>query len=139
MSATERKNMRKVFFDVWEKHQKKELLEPLEAHILSIIIKHPEYHEFLTQPKNLEQDHFQEQNPFLHMSLHLALKEQMMTDRPAGIKAIYTKLCLGLRDPHLVEHKMMDCLASMLWDAQTTGKMPDEHDYLAILSTLKNN
>lgn len=130
MSASERENMRKIFFDVWEKYQKKELLEPLEAHILSIIIKHPEYHEFLTRPENLEHDHFQEQNPFLHMSLHIALEEQITTDRPAGIKAIYSKLCVALQDRHVVEHKMMDCLASILWDAQTSGKMPDEKKYL---------
>lgn len=136
MPTLDRENMRKVFFDVWEKHQKKELLEPLEAHILSIIINHPEYHEFLTRPENLEQDHFQEQNPFLHMSLHLALKEQITTDRPAGIKAIYSKLCVHLQDPHLVEHKMMDCLATILWDAQMSGKMPDEKKYLEKLLKL---
>lgn len=130
MPASERENMRKVFFDAWNKHQKKELLEPLEAHILSIIIKHPEYHEFLTHPENLEQDHLEDKNPYLHMSLHLALEEQITTDRPAGIKTIYSKLCVHLQDPHLVEHKMMDSLASILWDAQMTGKMPDEKKYL---------
>src|SRR5579872_2059838 len=97
MSSKERENMRKIFFDVWNKHQNKELLEPLEAHILSVILQHPEYHDLLNQAKNLEQN-FSEQNPFLHMSLHLALEEQIKTDRPAGIKAIYAKLYIKLQD-----------------------------------------
>lgn len=136
MPTAERDNMRQVFFDTWNKHQKKEILEPLEAQIAAIVLQHPEYHEFLSHTENLEQDHFQEQNPFFHMSLHLALREQITTDRPAGIKAIYSKLCLSLVDTHIVEHRMMDCLCAILWEAQTKGKMPDEKNYLEMLLRL---
>lgn len=139
MPASERDKMRQIFFDTWNKHQKKELLEPLEAQIVTVMTQHPEYYELLNQPENLEHSHFQEQNPFLHMSLHLALQEQITTDRPAGIKAIYSTLCLRLQDPHLVEHKMMDCLAAILWDAETTGKMPDEKNYLEKLKSLNKS
>src|SRR5580698_8184444 len=106
MPDSERENMRKVFFDVWNKHQNNELLVPLEVQIIAIIIQHPEYHAFLNHPENLEQDHLLEQNPFFHMSLHLALQEQITMDRPAGIKAIYAKLCIKFQDTHLAEHKM---------------------------------
>lgn len=136
MPASERDNLRQVFFDAWNKHQNNALIEPLEAQIITIITQHPEYHGFLNQLEQLEQDHFFEQNPFLHMSLHLAIQEQIATNRPSGIKVIYSKLCVSLQDTHAVEHKMMDCLASILWNAQTTGKMPDENHYLEMLLKL---
>jgi hypothetical protein len=136
MPTAERDHMRKVFFDAWNKHQAKKFLEPLENQIVEIILQHPQYHEFFSHPDNFEQDHFQEQNPFMHISLHLALHEQISTDRPAGIKAIYSKLCFSLQNSLVVEHKMMDCLASILWDAQTVGKMPDEKVYLEMLLRL---
>lgn len=136
MPSSERDEMRKIFFDAWNKYHEKRPVEPLEADIIAIILRHPEYHDFLNNSENLDKNHFLEQNPFLHMSLHLALQEQINTNRPAGIKAIYTKLCSGLGDKHSTEHKMIDCLATILWDAQQNQTMPDEKKYLEKLREL---
>jgi len=135
MPVSERDHMRQVFFDAWKKHQNRALLEPLEAQIMTIMMQHPEYHALFNRQENLTQD-FQDQNPFVHMSLHLAVQEQIATDRPPGIKAVYAKFCVKLQDTHLVEHQMMECLASVLWHAQMTGKMPDEREYLEKLRIL---
>ncbi|WP_204318325.1 DUF1841 family protein [Serratia marcescens] len=43
-----------------------------------------------------------ETNPFLHMGLHLAVREQVATDRPQGIRTVYTKLIEKYQDPMVV-------------------------------------
>lgn len=136
MYTAERDECRKVFFESWYKYNNKLLLEPLEAKLIEIILLHPEYHPLLNDPKNIQFNDFVEHNPFLHMSLHLALHEQITTNRPNGIKQIYSTICSKLNDYHSAEHKMIDCLAQLLWDAQQMGRMPDESEYLQNLQKL---
>ena len=69
-------------------------------------------------------------NPFLHMGLHLGLREQVATDRPQGIATIFSTLASKLGDPHDAEHRMIECLAETLWEAQRDGRPPDEVLYL---------
>jgi hypothetical protein len=132
MFSTERDQLRKLFFESWRKYNEQLPLEPLEMQLIDIILLHPEYHTMLSNPDHALKD-FDEANPFLHMSLHLALREQIQTNRPAGIQAIHQALCIKLQDKHLAEHRMMDCLADILWQAQQTGQMPDEQTYLTCL------
>lgn len=136
MQPSDRTEMRKVFFECFRKYNEKLPLEPIEAQLIEIILWHPEYHELLHDLDNIHTENFNEQNPFFHMSLHLALREQVATNRPSGIKQIYQTLCQQLQDVHLAEHRMMDCLGQMIWDAQQTGVMPDEKEYLQQLSQL---
>jgi hypothetical protein len=136
MFASDRNQLRKVFFDVWRKHQEHTLLEAFDTQLLDIILLHPEYHHMLEDPENFSAHDFAEANPFLHMSLHLALREQVSTDRPAGIKNIHTELCKKFSDLHPAEHQMIETLAQILWDAQQSGKMPDEKIYLERLKKL---
>ena len=75
-------------------------------------------------------------NPFLHMGLHLAIREQVATDRPAGIAAIHRKLSRKSGDPHQAEHQMIDCLAESLWESQRNNQPPDELKYLERLQRL---
>jgi hypothetical protein len=70
------------------------------------------------------------------MSLHLAIREQVATNRPQGIQLIYEKLCEKYSDVHIAEHHILECLADMLWQAQQNGKMPDEKIYLERLKQL---
>lgn len=133
MFSNDRNELRKVFFEAWKKHQQHLPIEPLEAQVIDIILRHPEYHDILSNPEKFQTHDFMESNPFLHMSLHLALREQISTNRPAGIKAIYEKLCHQLADAHDAEHRMVECLGTILWEAQQSGKMPDEQAYLEVL------
>ncbi len=133
MFSTDRDQLRKVFFDAWQKYKQHLPIEPLEAQLIEIMLLHPEYHSVLDQPDNFHLHDFAESNPFLHMSLHLAIREQVNTNRPAGIQAIYQQHCVKSQDAHIAEHIMMDCLAEVLWQAQQDGKMPDEENYLRLL------
>jgi hypothetical protein len=136
MASSERTEMRKVFFECFRKYQEKLPLEPVEIQLVDIILAHPEYHSFLTNPEHIETEEFIEQNPFLHISLHLALREQINTNRPPGIAGIYQALCKKLNDTSAAEHLMMDCLAQTMWEAQQAGLPPDESIYWDNLNQL---
>ena len=75
-------------------------------------------------------------NPFLHMGMHLAIREQLATNRPAGITETFGLLMARVQDAHAVEHRMMECLGEALWQAQRSGQEPDEARYLACLRQL---
>lgn len=130
MFSQERNEIRNMFFNAWQKHLKKLPVEPLEAQLIEVMVAHPEYHALLSDPKKLQTENLTISNPFLHMGLHLALREQVSTDRPTGIKVIYQNLCKKYHDSLTAEHKMMERLEKILWEAQNSGKMPDEESYL---------
>ncbi len=134
-----RDEVRQVYLDVWQKMQQKVLLEPMEALIADVIEAHPEYHSLLEIDSEIKQQDFTpdqgQTNPFLHMGMHIALREQASTDRPPGIKAVYQKLVSG-KGQHEAEHAMMECLGQALWNAQRSNQMPDEAVYLDCLQKL---
>ena len=126
---------RAVFFTSWHKFKQNQPLLPLEQQIVAVIRSHPEYHAILdahgldhTTPYFPE---LGQTNPFLHMGFHLAIQDQIATDRPLGICSIYQQLCQKKSDPTEVEHLLMDLLAECLWQAQRNHTMPDEQNYLA--------
>ena len=133
--------MRQMFFAAWRKFRNKEPMEPLEDLIAAIITQHPEYHTLLEDDSNLDRDYTVEQgqtNPFLHMAMHIAISEQLGTQRPDGIVSIYQTLMKSIGDQHQVEHRMMDCLGEMIWQAQRDGTTPSESVYLECLKKLSN-
>jgi hypothetical protein len=130
---------RRFFCEVWRKHRAGTALESLEGMVAHIIAAHPEYHSLLEDPAVLDQDYTPESgrsNPFLHMGLHIAIEEQLAADRPAGIRDIYRQLIQRHGDPHDVEHRMAECLAEGIWEAQGNGTAPDESAYLERLRRL---
>lgn len=134
-----RDQVRQVYIDVWQKMQNSQLLEPMEAIIADIIQLHPEYHSLLQKGEEARhQDFLPEQgetNPFLHMGMHIALREQANTDRPVGFKDIYQKL-LGKHGQHNAEHAMIECLAEALWRSQKDNLPFDEVAYMGNLKSL---
>ena len=134
-----RDEIRQVYLKVWQKMQNQSLLEPLEAIIADVIKLHPEYHSMLEEGEAAKQKDFSPEdgqtNPFLHMGMHITLREQAGGDRPAGILDIYTKL-VQQKGIHETEHAMMECLGQTLWNAQRHDAMPDENAYLACLRQL---
>jgi hypothetical protein len=138
MFAQSREEVRSHFINVWDKMMIRAPLEPLEQILADVIQRHPEYHEMLGDPAHAIAAEFgsdpDNDNPFLHMSLHVAIAEQLQTDRPPGVVTAYNAI-LGKRrlDPHLVEHKMIDCLSATLWRAQRDSNLPDEAAYVACL------
>jgi len=137
--SSDRSRMRRAFADAWRKRMQGERLEPLERAIADVVAAHPEYRRHLADDVALERD-FQpdagEANPFLHMGMHLALREQRGTDRPAGIAAALAALERRLGDAHAAEHAAMECLGRTLWQAQRSGAPPDEAGFLACVEAL---
>jgi hypothetical protein len=132
--------MRRVFIEAWRKKRSGEPLEPMEDMIAAVVAAHPAYHRFLEQVDALEKEFGiddGETNPFLHMSMHIAIREQVSTDRPAGIRAIYQDLLAGFPDSHTLEHALMDCLGASLWEAQRAGIAPDEAGYLECVREIR--
>ncbi len=134
-----RDEVRQVYLDVWRKLQQNGLLETMEAIIAEVIEIHPEYHSLLEQSEDIRQQEFTPEqgqtNPFLHMGMHIALREQAGADRPPGVQAIYHRL-VASRGQHEAEHAMMECLGQSLWNAQRNGVAPDETEYLDCLKKL---
>lgn len=136
MFGQNRQQLRQFYHDVWQKQTDKQPLSALEATVTQVINEHPEYHTIFNSDASLEQEYFVEQgqtNPFLHMGLHISLHEQISTDRPAGIRALYQQLLAKYGDAHTTEHHMMECLTESLWLAQRNNQPPSESDYLLAL------
>jgi Domain of unknown function (DUF1841) len=135
-----RGQLRATYFSAWKKFQAGAPLEPLEKHIAAVIAEHPEYHALFENEAALAGAEFTpekgQQNPFLHMGLHLAIREQVATDRPAGIAGVHARLAASLNSSLDAEHRMFEVLASSLWEAQRSGAMPDESVYLERLRAL---
>lgn len=136
MYSSNRNELRQTFFRVWEKYQKQMFLDPLESQIIEVILSHPEYHHFLNHPQKFQDADFDDNNPFLHLSLHLALRDQIKTNRPNGIKNVYESLSKKFGNALEAEHQMLPCLQNILWEAQRTNAAPDEQKYLADLKGL---
>jgi Domain of unknown function (DUF1841) len=133
MLVPDRETARRFFIDAWRKKRQAMILEPLEEQVATTIIQHPEYHRILEDSEALQRSYPPEDgvgNPFLHMSLHLAVQEQLLTDRPKGILSLYRQGLRRFGDPHELEHRVMDCLAETLWNAQRENALPDEDAYL---------
>lgn len=134
----DRTELRRMYAEAWRKQCEKLPMSPLEAQIAAVVDWHPEYHADVVSD-DLHKDYTPDggrSNPFLHMGLHLGLREQLATNRPAGIVKIHDVLTAKTGDPHEAEHRMIECLAEALWQAQSRGSPPDEQEYLQRLKRL---
>ena len=134
MFSPSRDDVRQMFFGAWRKYRQAVPLVGIEAAALDVILQHPEYHGLLEEPQRyLERDYTDESNPFLHMSLHLALEEQLSIDQPPGIRGRWEALLRRSAGRHEALHHAIECLAEMLWRAQRDGTPPDATAYLSCL------
>jgi len=134
-----REELRRRYVAAWQRQREGLPLEPLDAQIADVIALHPEYHALLEGPDALTREFTVQAggvNPFLHMSLHLGLREQLATGRPAGIGDVYARLARRLSSAHEAEHRMVDVLGETLWESQRFGRAPDEQAYLEKLRRL---
>ena len=133
-----REQVRDFFFDAWARYRAGQPLAGLEATALELALLHPEYHAVLDDPQRYRaQEYFPElgeTNPFLHLSLHMALEEQLSIDQPAGVRAAFARLLERSADHHAALHAAIDCVAEMVWRAQRDGTPPDPDAYLDCLA-----
>jgi Domain of unknown function (DUF1841) len=129
-----RDEVREMFFGAWRKYREGAPLVGIESLALDVILQHPEYHELLAAPERYrDRDYTDETNPFLHMSLHLALEEQLSIDQPPGIAHRFQVLVSNFHDRHEALHHAIECLAETLWRASRDGAPPDAAAYLSCL------
>ena len=132
-----RDQVRQFFFGVWDKYRNKQPLEGAETLALTVILDHPEYHGVLETPDRYQdRDYLPEHgetNPFLHLSMHLALAEQISIDQPPGIRDVLEQLSNKLGERMAAEHAAIDCLAEMIWQAQRQGTAYDAGLYFECL------
>jgi hypothetical protein len=129
-----REQLRRAYAEAWAKHLANALLTPLEALITDVIGAHPEYQSILADADTaIAFEHNaggEAENPFLHMGLHLAVREQLSIDRPPGIRDLHRQLQARYGEAHLAEHALMEALGEELFTAQRSGQAPDEKQYL---------
>jgi len=132
-----RDEARRFFVDSWAKFRGSLPLTDLEKIAAGLIALHPEYHAVLDDPeRNLDRDFPPEAgtiNPFLHLSLHLAVAEQISVDQPPGVRAHFERLRTARGDEHDALHALAECLGEMIWQAQRNRTAPDAAIYLACL------
>jgi hypothetical protein len=136
---TDRESLRRMYLEAWQRYRQGRPLEPLQAQIADLIGEHPEYQALVEGGEDSVHREWTPDggtaNPFLHLGMHLALREQVATDRPPGIAAIHRRLAAA-HGRHEAEHRMMECLGEALWTAQRAGTAPDETAYLDALRRL---
>jgi hypothetical protein len=135
-----REEVREFFCTTWQKHQDGHVLTPLEMIASQWMEQHPEFHKILGDPSGaLEQEFTPEKrmtNPFLHLSMHLSISEQISIDQPPGIRHIANTLSRKLDSEHEAQHQIMECLGQVLWQAQNQSKPINVTDYVELLKKL---
>ncbi len=136
-----RDQTRDFFFDAWRKFRANEPLSAMETITVEVIAMHPEYHTMLENHDRYLENYrdrdyppeFGETNPFLHLGMHIAIREQISIDQPAGVRSHHQVLTKKYSSVANAEHEMMDCLAEMIWQAQRNKSAPDAAVYMACL------
>ena len=129
-----RDQARLFFIEAWRKHQTREALSALEDIAAELIFQHPEYHPLLAEPEAINKDFRPEDgqiNPFLHLSLHLAIHEQLSINQPHGLREAFDA-CLAQHagGRHAALHDVLEALGETLYEAQRSGQPPDGPAYV---------
>jgi hypothetical protein len=132
-----RDEARLFLFESWRKRRAGELLTPIEDLAAQLISKHPEYFSVLENPQQHQDNDYMPEdgktNPFLHLMMHLTIEEQISIDQPVGIRAQFIRLTKKLESEHDAQHRMMECLSEMIWQAQRSRTQPDAAIYFSCL------
>ena len=128
-----REQVRRFFCDAWKKHQERLPLVGAEVTAADIATRHPEYHALLADADAAVDKNWVpesgEMNPFLHLSLHLAIHEQVSINQPPGIRLAFEQLRARM-DAHDAEHILLECLGETIWKAQRNGQAMDAEAYV---------
>ena len=134
MFAPSQNDVRTFFCEAWRKHRAGEPLSAMDTLAAQWIERHPEYHADLSDLEAALAAVYTvdagRTNPFLHLSMHLSISEQVSIDQPRGIRQAVELLAAKRGDLHAAQHEVMDCLGEMLWESQRSGQPPDPHAYL---------
>lgn len=134
MFAPSQHDVRRFFCDAFRKQRDSLPLSPIEATAADWISQHPEYSDELADLGAALAAVYDvdggRTNPFLHLSMHLSISEQIGIDQPTGIRQAFELLRLRLGSAHEAQHQVMECLGEMVWASQRSGLPPDGERYL---------
>ena len=141
MFKPSRDEARDFLFEAWRKYRADEPLSAMDSMAVEAIAAHPEYQPMLNDRDRYLENYrgrdyppeFGETNPFLHLGMHIAIREQVSIDQPGGVRGHHQALSTKLGSVLDAEHEMMDCLAEMIWQAQRNGTGFDNASYLDCL------
>lgn len=129
-----RESLRRGWLEAFKKSQTGALLTALETQLADLIREHPEYHAWLEHGDDALHADFSPEsgrtNPFLHLSMHLSVSEQISIDQPPGIREAFMRLAAKRGSEHEAQHEIMDCLGEMLWTSQRNSLPPDGAAYV---------
>jgi hypothetical protein len=135
--------VRQFFFDVYNKVQQNVQLSDIEKIAFQVIATHPEYNHILENVNKYKEfqwtPELEQTNPFLHMSMHITLYEQLSIDQPQGIRQAYNSLCKKYNDEHETQHQIIDCIGEMLWQAHRSNTQPSAEIYLSCINHKVNS
>jgi hypothetical protein len=134
MFAPSQTDVRRFFCDAYRKSRERAPMTPLETVAADWIGEHPEYHADLSDVDSALAAVFDvdagRTNPFLHLSMHLSISEQISIDQPRGIKQAFALLAARRGSTHEAHHEVMECLGQMMWESQRSGMPPDGEKYI---------
>ena len=132
-----RADMRDGYFIAWQAYKDNQPLEPVQQQIVDVIRYHPQYFDIFDHPDEYRDKeyspHSGETNPFLHLAVHLVIRDQVATDKPVGIRKLYQKHLANMDDAHNAEHGFMYCMSQILHEMQSTQTPFNEHQYFAMI------
>src|SRR5699024_7217349 len=130
-----REQAREFFILTWLKFQQKQSLSGMEKIAVGWILQHPEYHEILESSESRSKDYEvaeRQTNPFLHLSMHIAIEEQVSIDSPPGIRKVFEHLSARTNE-HEAHHEIMECLGQVIWQSQRNRTPLDHQLYIELL------
>jgi len=137
-----RHQARQFLFSTWYKYKHQGSLSGMEEIALNVILLHPEYQSILDDTERYHDKDYPPEmgntNPFLHMGMHIAIKEQLSIDQPVGIRDRFDRLLKKNGNEHDTMHQIMECLAEMIWQAQRSQSTPDPSIYFECLDKQEN-
>ncbi|WP_372716023.1 DUF1841 family protein [Immundisolibacter sp.] len=139
MFGQDRDSLRAAYAGAWQRHLERLPLDLQQQRIVDVLTMHPEYQALMMDPAALARDFDGSggvTNPYLHMGLHVAIREQLGTGLPPEATQAHARLASRLGDRHAAEHCLIDCLAQTLWQAQRDGREPDFEQYREALRGL---
>ena len=139
MLGQDRDSLRRAYAEAWQRRLDGLPLDLQQQRIADVLALHPEYQAFVLSPDALAQEFDGSDgrtNPYLHMGLHLAVREQIATRLPPEAVQAHARLAKRLGDAHAAEHRLIECLAQALWQGQRAGREPDMDAYREVLRGL---
>ena len=135
-----KEEVRQFFCEAWAKQQRSGILTPMESIAARWMVEHPEYHGVLSDLESAKEAEYTPEkgqtNPFLHLSMHMSITEQVQIDQPPGIREASKQLSIKLDSEHEAQHRIMECLGQVLWNAQRDGTPPDMVAYVEAIKKL---